>query len=676
MSQLHKRVAKLHFAKGAAFSKCMGDKCDKAPEVECIWADGRGRAWHCQKCHDKWVKENEATEGEDDWMPLDIVRERKVPNGTVGDKYGEYPETKKAKAEGKKEWGGESVGLFIPLPARLAKQFPSLGEEDTSPSHVTFLYIGDIKDEAQQKHLIQTLRDVHGKWWPKVTATLGDLAHFEHPDKDRRVAHVQVDFDKDLSGMRHRVKQALIEGGIEVEDSFPEYKPHVTLGYMPGIDHPDWDGEVPQGTWDFKGMEVWGLPKLHKIKFGPSFYKVSEMWLHKKATWAVYAGTHKRSIALMKWLSEATRKLGVSRDTYVVGGAVRNFVIDQPIKDIDVVLDSVAAGHDSDWLAEKLSRLIPGPTNVTTNQYGVAILTVKGNWDLDGENMKGEVIEIANARKESYGGEGGKGYKPSDVEPATIKEDLLRREFTFNTLLWRLSDLVHGPEKAEILDLTGCGMKDLQEGILACPSDPDKTFSDDPTRILRAIKFTGKYGFKIPPDLASSIKRNAPKMKRMPWEAIGTILVENILKEPTARKSLQQMKGLGILDVISEMIQEKKPFATYMAGQLKKNRRVQLLLDLMELGVPASTPIGFLDPQGQQRLRELAIRMPRKWAEEFVETLIKPPVDNNRIIQELDLPAPDRRYIQPTARNLILVDPRLAQDPRKLTDRVIQLLRK
>ena len=467
MRHLHKRIAKLHLAKGASFSKCMGDNCSKAPEREAIWADGRGRAWHCEKCHGKWVKENEDTEGENDWMPLDIVRERKVPNGVVGDKYGEYPKTAKdsrtgpgynvglflplprqlskkfpalgaidntpshitflrigsvkdpadqarlmkvlreifqrrwsqckaslgglevfsepdhkvvsvsvvfnkdmfalrqrikkdleregfdlpnrhpefkphvtlkridlgddyqgrvprgtwgfdemeiwglpkvhkikfggdcklgatpeinaaavravmAKAEGKKEWGGTSVGLFIPLPKRLAKKFPSLGEEDTSPSHVTFLYIGDVKGEKEQKHLIDTLKKVHGKWWPEVTGTLDGLAHFEHKDKDRRVAHVQVDFDKDLSGMRHRVKQELEDGGITVGDSFPEYKPHVTLAYMPGIDTPDYDGDIPEGTWKFKGMEVWGLPKTHKIKFGPSFYKVSQQWLAKQ----------------------------------------------------------------------------------------------------------------------------------------------------------------------------------------------------------------------------------------------------------------------------------------------------------------------------------------------------------------------------------------------------------
>ena len=150
---------------------------------------------------------------------------------------------------------------------------------------------------------------------------------------------------------------------------------------------------------------------------------------------------HARSIALMKFLSEVTQRAGVAKHVYVVGGAVRNFIIDRPIKDIDVMVDSISlGGKDSAWVAKTLARAIPTQTNTTTNQYGVAIVTVKGPWVLDGQDMQGEVIEIANARKESYGGSGGKGYKPSMVEPATIEEDVLRREFTFNCMAGEVCD--------------------------------------------------------------------------------------------------------------------------------------------------------------------------------------------------------------------------------------------
>lgn len=394
------------------------------------------------------------------------------------------------------------------------------------------------------------------------------------------------------------------------------------------------------------------------------------------ARWMRWASpAHRKNIALMKWLAQATKRLGVAQDTYIVGGAVRNFVIDRPIKDLDIVIDSVAASHDSEWLAKQLQKLMPVATSLVTNQYGVAILTIKGSWVLGEDDLRGEVLEIANARKESYGGAGGKGYKPSEVLPATIEEDVVRREFSFNTLLWRLLDLTEGPEKAEIIDLTGCGLRDLKEGVLQCPRDPDVVFSDDPTRILRAIKFTGKYGFRIPSDLASSIRKNAPMMKRMPWEAIGTLLTDTILQESTAQASLKQMKSLGILDVISEMIESTPAFASYMAGKLRQDRRIPLLLDMLELGVPAKTPLSFLSREDQRTVREITVGISQEHALAYVETLIKPPVDTRRVIEELGLKGPERSVITPTARRVLVDQPDLAWSPKALTDAVIQQIR-
>ena len=254
------------------------------------------------------------------------------------------------------------------------------------------------------------------------------------------------------------------------------------------------------------------------------------------ATRHLEATSHKKSVALMKFLSAVAKGLGsnVAKHVYVVGGAVRDFYIDRPIKDIDVVIDSVALStrkkKDSEWFAKAVERQIPTTTNLTTNQYGVAIVTVKGSWILDGEDLEGEVIEIANARKESYGGAGGKGYKPHMVEPATIMEDLCRREFTYNCLLWSLADVASGPDKKKILDMTGCGLRDLDEGIMRCPSDPNKTFQDDPTRMLRAIKFAVRYDHRLSPDAEAAIKRNAPALRNAPQNAIATILIDTLLK--------------------------------------------------------------------------------------------------------------------------------------------------
>lgn len=391
------------------------------------------------------------------------------------------------------------------------------------------------------------------------------------------------------------------------------------------------------------------------------------------------AASHRRSVALMKFLAGVANRLGVGSHVYVVGGAVRDFVLSRPIKDVDVVVDSVALGgkRDSAWFAEEVRRAIPMTTNVVTNTYGVVILSVHGTWILDGEDLDGEQIEIANARKESYSGAGGKGkgYKPDEVVPATIQDDVSRRELTFNTLLWRLSDLVDGPEKAEIVDLTGCGLQDLRDGVLRCPRDPDIVLRDDPTRILRVLKFMLRYGFRLPVDLEGAIRRNVSRLKDMPFEAVGIILVRDILDNPKAREGLQWMKTLGIIDVLAEMIQTIKPFASFMAGQISSgDRDVQLLLDMAELGL-SDKPVSFLTPAQRVRLREITISMSREEATAFLGELRQPALDNMSIIEEFALEPRERGLLAPTARMFLLERPILVEHPDVLNAEVRANLR-
>lgn len=382
------------------------------------------------------------------------------------------------------------------------------------------------------------------------------------------------------------------------------------------------------------------------------------------------ASSHVKSVALMKFLSEATRKLGVARHVYVVGGAVRNFVIDQPIKDLDLVIDSIAlGGKDSEWVAKQLQKMIPAKTSLKTNQYGVAILSVSESWVLEGEDMQGEVIEIANARKESYGGEGGKGYKPHMVEPSTIKEDVVRREFTFNTLLWRLSDLASGPDKAEIIDITGCGLQDLKDGIMRCPSDPDKTFSDDPTRLLRVLKFMTKYNFKIDPVVEKAVKRNAHKLKNAPPSALAKILVQDILHSNQAKKTLEILKDLGLLDVIADIMQKDAQFKQTMVNWAAKDASILFIFDMMDIGLPLTARFGFLDKNQMQQLRLHALNMPKEKAWEFVDVLKQPGrlIDTEAIAVELGLEGREIRRIMDVARDILLEDPSLMSNARNLT---------
>lgn len=183
-----------------------------------------------------------------------------------------------ALAHGPKAGDGSSAGIFLPLPKHLAKQFPSLAPNDSSPSHVTFLYLGEVKGAKKQAKLVRVLREALQKvHWKNVSARLEGLDTFEHPDQD--VHHVKVDFNHDLAGLQRKLVAELKENGFECDLKFPKYSPHVTLAYVPS-DTP-YEGPVPQGEWEVTEMEVWGLPKVHRLALGTPF-RVANTWLWRK----------------------------------------------------------------------------------------------------------------------------------------------------------------------------------------------------------------------------------------------------------------------------------------------------------------------------------------------------------------------------------------------------------
>lgn len=374
------------------------------------------------------------------------------------------------------------------------------------------------------------------------------------------------------------------------------------------------------------------------------------------------AMTNEASHALMKWLARWAKSAGVGPHVYIVGGSVRNFAMDQslPIKDLDIVVDSVSLGHNSEWVAKSLMKAIPAKCTLTLNNYGVAILHVNEDFLIDGHNFKNETLEIASARTESYGGSGGKGYKPSDVQPANIKQDMLRREFNFNTLMWRLIDLSDGPDKAEIIDLTGCGLDDLKNRRMRCPgNDPDRTFSDDPSRLLRVIKFLTKYHLHPDADTLASIKRNAHKLKNIPAPAIATILV-NLLDDPTAKQALQEMKKLGLLDVISEIAHSDPAFKATLI-HWSHGQKLDLLFHMLDLGVPIDDRVKFLSADQQGHLRMIMPKLHNP--EDFLATLKQPgkAADYPALIKEFNLKGPQINKLTVLSRDFLLAHPVLAE---------------
>jgi len=241
--------------------------------------------------------------------------------------------------------------------------------------------------------------------------------------------------------------------------------------------------------------------------------------------------------------------------------------------------------------------------------------------------------------------------------------------------MWRLHDLARGPDKAEIIDLTGCGLRDLKNRELRCPSDPDKTFSDDPTRLLRVVKFTTKYGIKIPADVKASIKRNAPKLRKAPHSALSNLLINTVLVEPYAKKALHQMKDLGLLDVLADMVREVKPFREALQSWVS-NQRVLLMFDIMDVGLPMNTPIGWLDKDQQKRLREIALGMEPGEATKFLAVLKQTgklwgdKTFFHTLAQEMGVErtgmAVFGKALQEVARDIILFDPTLAWKPKDM----------
>ena len=179
---------------------------------------------------------------------------------------------------------GKFVGFFVPLPPELVEQFPDLGEEDKSPTHFTFLIIGEVPPDKREEFLARSERILLSFRGP-VHAELGGLDYFAHPAKERRVAYVSVKFNKNLADWRSRLYDLAIEMGLAPTDVSPlAYNPHITLEYMNGL-YSRYLDPVPEGSWYFNSIQVWGLPQKHELSLGVSAAnRVAVRQLKKKSS--------------------------------------------------------------------------------------------------------------------------------------------------------------------------------------------------------------------------------------------------------------------------------------------------------------------------------------------------------------------------------------------------------
>jgi poly(A) polymerase len=210
---------------------------------------------------------------------------------------------------------------------------------------------------------------------------------------------------------------------------------------------------------------------------------------------------------------------------YVIGGYVRDCLLGRPCKDIDIVV----AGSGIDF-AKKTAQAIDKNTNVSYfENFGTAML----RW-------KEYEIEFVGARKESYR----RNSRKPVVENGTLEDDQIRRDFTINALAISLNKEDYG----SLIDPFG-GVKHLEEGIIKTPTNPDITFSDDPLRMMRAIRFASQLGFAIEADTLSAIANNRERIMIVSAERIADEL-NKIVLSPIPSIGITLLEETGLLSLI------------------------------------------------------------------------------------------------------------------------------
>lgn len=218
-------------------------------------------------------------------------------------------------------------------------------------------------------------------------------------------------------------------------------------------------------------------------------------------------------------ISEVGSQQGTS--VFVIGGFVRDLILKRPSKDIDVVV--LGSGME---MAEKVAH-----------KLGVKNVAFYKNFGTAAFNYNDLEIEFVGARKESYE----RNSRKPIVENGTLEDDQNRRDFTINALAISLNKSSFG----ELVDPFD-GINDLNKKIIRTPLNPDTTYSDDPLRMLRAIRFSTQLGFRIEAESYKAIKRNAKRLEIISQERITDELNKIILAKKPSR-GFKQLFDTGLL---------------------------------------------------------------------------------------------------------------------------------
>lgn len=226
-----------------------------------------------------------------------------------------------------------------------------------------------------------------------------------------------------------------------------------------------------------------------------------------------------KELFVLKKIAHAAASL--DRETYVIGGFVRDKLLNRPTKDADIV----CVGDGIELAQAVAERFSPKPTVAFYKNFGTAAIKAD---DLD--------IEFVGARKESYRYHS----RNPEVEPGTLQEDQLRRDFTINALAISLNESDYGT----LVDPFN-GKADLELKIIRTPLEPGQTFSDDPLRMLRAIRFASQLDFVIEPSTWKGICLHVERIRIISQERITEEFNKILLsKKPSVGLDLLYQSGL------------------------------------------------------------------------------------------------------------------------------------
>ena len=232
--------------------------------------------------------------------------------------------------------------------------------------------------------------------------------------------------------------------------------------------------------------------------------------------------TEELNKSVFRRLSEVADSVGVP--CYVVGGYVRDIILGRKSKDIDILV-----GSGIDVASRYASTLGKGASLAVFRNFGTAQV-----------KYRGLEVEFVGARKESYSHDS---RKPV-VEDGTLEDDQNRRDFTINDIAVCLNSDRFG----EVSDPFG-GISDIEKGIIRTPLDPDTTFSDDPLRMMRAVRFASQLQFEIEGKTLAAISRNASRLKIISGERIIDEL-NKIMASPRPSVGLRLMERTGLLQLV------------------------------------------------------------------------------------------------------------------------------